>query len=175
MDKKIRQYIGIIVAIAFYYIIHEGAHLVTALYFGVFKRINFLGLGVQIDVVAEKMTDIQMGVFCFMGAVATFTIAVILVLITPNICKMQNKLLKATFYYCSIIMLFLDPIYLSLLCGFFGGGDMNGIKLLIPEIVARTGFGILFIINVLIFVKYILPFFDVKYWLTNVRCDIILP
>lgn len=82
MDKKIRQYIGIIVAIAFYYIIHEGAHLVTALCLGVFRRINFLGLGVQI-----------------------------------------------------------------------------GIKLLIPEIVARTGFGILFIINVLIFVKYILPMY----------------
>lgn len=153
--------------------IHEGAHLILALVLGCFRRIKFLGLGIQIDVAAEKVTDIQMGVFCLMGAAATFTIAVILILITPKICRMQNKLLKAIFYYCTIIMLFLDPIYLSLLCGIFGGGDMNGIKLLIPEGVARTSFGILFILNVFIFVKYILPMYKkaFKKEATNITAD----
>lgn len=34
-------------------------------------------------------------------------------------------------------LLQLDPLYLSVLCGFFGGGDMNGIALLCPEWAAR--------------------------------------
>ncbi len=54
-------------------------------------------------------------------------------------------------------MLFLDPVYLSVLCGFFGGGDMNGIKLLFPELYARIGFGVLLILNAVLFWKQILP------------------
>ena len=54
-------------------------------------------------------------------------------------------------------MLLIDPLYLSVLCGFFGGGDMNGIKLLIPEIPARIGFAVLLAVNGLIFWKHILP------------------
>ena len=50
MSKRARQYIGIIIAVVIYYAIHEGAHLLTALAMGVFKQINFMGIGVQIDV-----------------------------------------------------------------------------------------------------------------------------
>ena len=63
MSKKTRQYIGLLSAIIAYYIIHEGAHFVYALITGVFKEIKFMGLGMQIDIYAEKYTDIQMGVF----------------------------------------------------------------------------------------------------------------
>jgi len=57
MSKRIRQYIGIFAAVIAYYIIHEGAHLITALYYGVFKEINFMGLGMQIDVYTDRMAD----------------------------------------------------------------------------------------------------------------------
>ena len=59
MNKKIRQYIGLAVAVLMYYLIHEGAHLLVALAQGVFKRINFIGLGVQIDVFAEQADGIN--------------------------------------------------------------------------------------------------------------------
>ena len=59
MSKRTRQYIGILAALAAYYLVHEGAHLLYALLTGVFKQINFMGLGVQIDVYAEHMTNIQ--------------------------------------------------------------------------------------------------------------------
>ena len=39
-----------------------------------------------------------------------------------------------------IAFLLLDPLYLSVLCSFFGGGDMNGIALLFPEWAARCLF-----------------------------------
>ena len=41
-------------AIVFYFLIHEGAHLIYALLTGTFKNINFIGLGIQIDIFREK-------------------------------------------------------------------------------------------------------------------------
>lgn len=54
--KRTRQYISILAALAAYYLVHEGAHLLYALLTGVFKQINFMGLGVQIDVYAARDT-----------------------------------------------------------------------------------------------------------------------
>ena len=42
MSKRARQYIGILAAGVVYYLVHEGAHLLYALFAGVFKQINFL-------------------------------------------------------------------------------------------------------------------------------------
>ena len=63
MSKRIRQYIGIFSAVAAYYTVHEGAHFLTALYYGVFRQVNLMGLGMQIDVYAEAMTETQLGIF----------------------------------------------------------------------------------------------------------------
>lgn len=46
-NKKVRQYVGILAAMIFYYIVHEGAHLIVALSMEVFKEIKFLGLGMH--------------------------------------------------------------------------------------------------------------------------------
>ena len=53
MNKRIRQYIGLLSAVLMYYIIHEGAHLIYALSVGAFRKINFMGLGVQIGIYEE--------------------------------------------------------------------------------------------------------------------------
>ena len=155
--KRIRQYVGILTALVVYYIIHEGAHLLFALAHGVFKQINFMALGVQIDVFRDCMTDTQLGLFCLAGAVATFLTGWILVLLCRKICAMESKVLKAVFWYVTIALLVLDPLYLSVLCGFFGGGDMNGIRLLMPEVVARILFAIIGVIHIMVIWKYLLP------------------
>ena len=155
--KRIRQYVGILTALVVYYIIHEGAHLVMALIQGVFKEVKFMGLGMQIDVFRDRMTDTQLGWFCFAGAVATFLTGWILVLLCRKICAMESKVLKAVFWYVTIALLVLDPLYLSVLCGFFGGGDMNGIRLLMPEVVARILFAIIGVIHIMVIWKYLLP------------------
>ena len=157
MDKRVRQYIGLFSAIIAYYVIHEGAHLVYALCGGVFKQINFIGLGIQIDVYAERMTPEQLGIFCFVGSVATAVTGYVLVLLADRIKDLPSKCFKACMYYITIIMLLMDPLYLSVLCGLFGGGDMNGISLLMSEIVARIGYGILLVVNVVVFFKVVLP------------------
>ena len=157
MSKRVRQYIGILAALAAYYLIHEGAHLVYALLTGVFKQINFMGLGVQIDVCAGRLTDTQLGIFCLVGALATLCTGYLLSALAARICRAQSKLLRASLYYITIALLLLDPLYLSILCGFFGGGDMNGISLLCPALPARCLFGALLLANGVIFWKHVLP------------------
>ena len=157
MSKRVRQLVGIFAAVAAYYLIHEGAHLLCAVCTGVFKQINFMGLGVQVDVFAERMTDTQLGIFCLVGALATLCAACLLTVFAKQICKAKSKLLRAVFYYITIAFLLLDPLYLSVLCGLFGGGDMNGIALLLPAWAARGGFGALLLANGFVLLKKALP------------------
>ena len=157
MSKRFRQYIGILAAVIIYYIIREGAHLLVALHYGVFKGINFMGLGMQIDVYAERLTDTQLGLFCLAGPVETLLFGWVLTLLAKRICTSKSKLFKAVMWYVSLAFLIIDPLYLSVLCGFFGGGDMNGITLLLPEVAAKILFGVILVINGLLFWKVILP------------------
>lgn len=126
MSKRTRQYIGILAALAAYYLVHEGAHLLYALLTGVIKQIRLMGLGVQIDVYAEHMTNMQLGIFCLVGALATFSAGYLLAALARSICHAKSKLLRAVLYYITIAFLLLDPLYLSILCGFFGGGERRG-------------------------------------------------
>ena len=71
MAKKVRQYACLIMAVVVYFLIHEGAHALVALYYGVFESIRFLGVGIQVVVDHEAMTETQIGVFCLVGAVST--------------------------------------------------------------------------------------------------------
>ena len=152
-----RQYLGILAALVSYYAVHEGAHLAYACTIGVFEKIRFLGLGIQIVTDTQCMTNTQLGIFCAVGAVATLIAAYGLTLGTPAICKVESKVFKACMYYITMAMLLLDPLYLSALCGFFGGGDMNGIALLVPEWAARAFFGVLLVLNSILFWKVVLP------------------
>lgn len=157
MSKRMRQYLGILAALVSYYAVHEGAHLAYACAIGVFEKIRFLGLGIQIVTDTQCMTNTQLGIFCALGAIATLIAAYGLTLATPAICKVESKVFKACMYYITMAMLLVDPLYLSVLCGFFGGGDMNGIALLVPEWAARAFFGALLAINGILFWKVVLP------------------
>ena len=116
-----------------------------------------MGLGMQIDIYSERMTQMQLGIFCIVGSVATTVFAYVLIALIGKIRNSSSKVFKACAYYITIAMLLIDPLYLSLLCGFFGGGDMNGISLLFPEIAVRIIYGILLACNVIVFVKVVLP------------------
>ena len=157
MSKRMRQYLGILAALVSYYAVHEGAHLAYACAIGVFEKIRFLGLGIQIVTDTQCMTNTQLGIFCALGAIATLITAYGLTLATPAICKVESKVFKACMYYITMAMLLVDPLYLSVLCGLFGGGDMNGIALLVPEWAARAFFGVLLVINGILFWKVVLP------------------
>ena len=157
MSKRTRQCIGILFAIVAYYIIHEGAHLVIALMFHSFKKINFMWLGIQVDVYRDRLTDIQLGVFCIAGATATLIMGYLLVGLKDKICQIKSKLIKAILYYITIIMLILDPVYLCLLSGCFGGGDLNGILYLMSQVYVWTILGFFLIFNMWLLIKKVTP------------------
>ena len=163
MNKRSRQYVGLLSAILAYYFIHEGAHFAYALATGVFKQINFMGLGVQIDVYSDKMSESQLGVFCLLGSVATLAVAFLLVAFAKKICRAESKPFKACMYYITIAMLVVDPLYLSLLCGFFGGGDMNGIALIIPQTAARLVYGAILAFDLWVLIKIVLPEYKLSF------------
>ena len=106
---------------------------------------------------AVQFSQTQLGVFCLLGSVTTLLTAYILIALIDKIRGISSKAIKACLYYITIAMLLIDPLYLSVLCGFFGGGDMNGIKLLVPEVAARILYGLVLIVNVFVFVKIVLP------------------
>ena len=116
-----------------------------------------MGIGMQIVIDDTALSETQLGVFCLVGALATLAVAWMLVWAAPRICRMKSKLSRAIFYYISLAMLFVDPVYLSVCYSFFGGGDMNGISMLMPELVARSVFAMLFVLHILVFFKYLLP------------------
>ena len=157
MSKRIRQYIGIFAAVITYYIVHEGAHLITALYYGVFKQINFMGLGMQIDAYTDRMTVFQLGSFCLAGSVSTLLFGWLLVLLCKRICAVKSKVFKTIMWYSSLAILLIDPLYLSVLYSFFGGGDMNVIKLFFPEMAVRIAFAVIGVVHGIVVWKYLLP------------------
>ncbi|HCI74375.1 MAG TPA: hypothetical protein DHV42_07565 [Lachnospiraceae bacterium] len=116
-----------------------------------------MGIGMQVDVYAERMTDGEMALFCIAGAVATLFAGIVLAALAGKISHKKSTLLRAVMYYITVALLLLDPLYLSILCGFFGGGDMNGIRLLCPEWIARSVFAGLLIVNAWVFWKRVLP------------------
>ncbi len=155
--RNIRKWSGLLIAIVVYFIVHEGAHLIYALSIGAFKQINIIGIGIQIEPYIDLMSTFQLGIFNIVGAISTLIIAYFIVALTGNIIKSRSLFFRSIMYYVTLVLLLVDPIYLSFVYRFVGGGDMNGIKLIMSELVASIMFGIIFVINILIFIKYILP------------------
>ena len=168
--KNSRKWLALIIAAALYYIVHEGAHMVVALLHGTFRRIRFIkwGLGVQIVADIDVMSSFQIFVFSIIGAVATLLVGYIMVWQRNNMLRFSSKLLRAIAYYTTLIFLCLDPLYLSVISHFVGGGDLNGIVLVgIPETVAVVFFLMLLAFNLFIFTKLVYPSYKRKFQSIN--------
>ena len=156
--KNLRKWFALICAILLYYIIHEGSHIIVALCYGVFEKVKILGLGVQVVANIESLTDFQKAIFCIYGSITTLIIAYCLVMFINKIVECKSKFLKAISYYTTLAFLLVDPLYLTIIYKFVGGGDMNGILLIgIPEVVIQLIFAIITMSNILLTIKKIYP------------------
>lgn len=156
--QNMRKWFALICSVFLYYLIHEGSHVIVALAYGVFERIRILGVGVQVVAKVELLTDVQIAVFCMAGSISTLIFAYLLVIFLHKIADRKSKVFRAIGYYMTLIFLLLDPLYLSFLYKFVGGGDMNGILLLgIPEIVVQVFCGAILLVNILLFIKKVYP------------------
>lgn len=156
--SNLRKWFALIFSILLYYVIHEGSHLIAALIYGVFQKIRIVGLGVQVVAQTELLTDLQIAIFCAAGCISTLFAAYLLLVFTKKIVKSKSRILKSICYYTTIAFMLLDPIYLTILYKFVGGGDMNGIMLFgIREIFLQIIFGIIAVINIFLIIKKIYP------------------
>lgn len=157
-NAKLRKWCALLTAVIVYFIVHEGCHALVATCFGALERVRLLGLGVQVVVKQELLSDWQLGVFSIIGSIGTLLAAYLLLTLTKNIVQTNSKLIKAIGYYTTFTLLLVDPIYMTFLYKFVGGGDMNGIKLLwLPELGWQIIYGIIAIINVLLIARYVYP------------------
>lgn len=166
MARNMRKWISLIIAVIFYYIIHEGAHLIISLACETFQSIRFVkwGLGVQIVTDISAMSNVQIFILGIAGAVATLIVSYILVWKRKNILQLSSKFVRAIAYYTTLVFLCLDPLYLSVIYRFVGGGDFNSIVIIgIPEIIAVIFFVILLVLNIIIFIKLIYPSYKQRF------------
>lgn len=156
--KRIRQYIGIVLAVLFYYVLHEGAHAIASL--GIFRDVRFFWIGIQTG--AYAATNRQLIMLCLAGFLATETAGIILALCAPHIFRIRSKMIRSVLYYTSLAVLLIDPFRYSVFGG-WPGGDLNGIGLLMQETAARIGFAVILIINTVLFFKRIFPPYVVSF------------
>jgi hypothetical protein len=160
IQKSIKLWTGLFIAIISYYIVHEGVHLLLALLFGVFERIRFVGLwGVQIVTTEGGLAGIKLAVFSGLSSIVTVIIGYILAF-SPSTYKVKNKNILIAIYYITLCFMILDPLYISILSLFIGGGgDLNGIVtgLGTSDISFRIVFGIISIISIILFKKRVAP------------------
>jgi len=161
--RNLRKLIALVIAIICYFVVHEGAHLLYAMSIGAFKQVNIIGIGIQVDVYRDLMSDVQLGIFCLLGSVATIIISYLLLTMTQKFLLLKSDYLRAITYFLTIAFLVIDPLYLCVLSLFVGGGDMNGIILIAPELVVRVLSGIIAFINVVIVFKVIVPKYKQAY------------
>lgn len=160
LTSNTRKWCALIIAVFLYYFIHEGSHLIISLLYGVFQKIRFLGPGVQVVIDTESLTKNQLIIFSLAGGAGALIAAWIFTALTPFFTKIKSKLFRAVGYYTTIVMMFVDPIYLSFLYRFFGGGDMNGILLSgVPELAVQIIFGAIGIVHILIFRNWVHPLY----------------
>lgn len=72
-------------------------------------------------------------------------------------CALRPLFPRTLGWYLTLILLLLDPLYLSILYSFVGGGDMNGIVLICPEWPARIVFGLLGVLHLVVIARYVYP------------------
>ena len=70
---------------------------------------------------------------------------------------MRQAVLRAAAWYTTLVMLLLDPLYLSVYFRWVGGGDMNGIELLVPQNVVVAIAAAVSVINLLLIWKIVYP------------------
>lgn len=159
MNATLRRCFGLLAAILLYYLVHEGAHAAVAHFFGVLQSVRPLGLGMQVVLTdPAALTPFQFALFNAAGAFCTLLTAYIMVFFAKRLAALSHKAIRAACYYITLLFLLNDPIYLSVLCGFFGGGDMNGIvQFGVSAWAARLFFGLTALVNLALFMRIVYP------------------
>ncbi len=98
-----------------------------------------------------------MGIFCLVGPLVTLITGWAMVVFARQICSIRSAVVRTVAWYTSLTMLLLDPLYLSLFYRWVGGGDMNGIALIVPTTVASIVAAVAGVVNIILIWKVLYP------------------
>jgi len=159
MKSITKRWLGCISGGIIYLVIHEGTHLVQAVIANNFEYIRIVGIfGIEI-MMKEVPSGIQLALFSGLSGIVTVTVGYVLYFLMPKILEIKKDFIKIILYYSTLVLLILDPIYLSVLHYFVGGGDMNGITkgLGISSLPISIIYGLIAIVNIYLIVKRVYP------------------
>ena len=101
LEKSVKQWLGVFIAIVSYYIIHEGTHLLLAL---ILSK-NFCRY-MRIQIVTEIISGLSSIVTISIGYILAFH---------PSIYKIKNKNILIAIYYITLCFLYLTLIYVNII------------------------------------------------------------
>lgn len=163
--RLVRKYLYFILAGITYLIVHEGVHIIQALIYGIYKGIKLLPLGVEVEVIQPlTISGLKLAAFSGLSSISTMLMGYVLFLLSPVVLKSKKQYLKNYIYYVTFVFLLLDPIYISILSNFVGGGDINGIALglHLPYMLVRSVYLIIAILNACLIYKKLYPAYVIK-------------
>jgi len=159
VKRNLKLWLGVLCAAIVYMVIHEGVHIIQAIITNNFDYLRIVGIwGIEV-MIKEVPTGIQLALFSGLSSVVTVICGYILYFLMPKIFKMKGGLVKIIIYYCTLVLMALDPIYLSVLHFFVGGGDMNGITkgLNVSSLVVSLVYGCVAILSIFLIIKKVYP------------------
>lgn len=129
-----KKYVGLILALIVWALIHEGIHALVASFYDEYKAflVHPYGLEVVFQTPVAEREGIKWGLISGVSNVATILLGYLALSFRVKIARSQGYFLKRAGYYLTMFSLLLDPLNLSV-GPFIYGGDINGIS---------VGFGI---------------------------------
>jgi len=164
LKRLAQKYFYFLLAGITYLIVHEGAHIIQALLYGVYEGIRLLPLGIEIVFTQPlPIKGFKVAALSGLSSVVTVVTGYILLICSPGILKLDLQPVKNYLYYVTFVFLLLDPVYISLL-SFFVGGDIHGIAfgLNIPTITIRGVYFLIAVVNAYLVYKKLYPAYVIK-------------
>jgi len=163
--KVLRKYLLLLLALAVFASVHEGAHILTAVAFGEFNGFYLKPYGFEVEFrtpVSER-TGAKWGLISGSSNFITIAIGYVLYSQRRRMISLQNTTLYILGYWLTLCFLILDPLNLSV-GPFIYGGDVNGVSVgfSVNQYIIQAAFLGLFLLNRELLVQRLLPLYKIE-------------
>lgn len=160
-----RNILILLVAMAMFAVIHEGAHGLAALAYGEYEafHIRLYGLEVEYRTPVEQRQGAKWGVLSGTSNLLTCLLGYFLLFSRKRFVRSPNQFLRGLAYWLTLLALLADPFNLSL-GPFLYGGDANGIAvgLGVNLLAVQIGSFAILLLNRKLVVKTLFPAYGVR-------------
>jgi hypothetical protein len=147
-------------------VIHEGIHILVAMFYGEFARVavvDFLPQVVYETPVDARGSELKWTLIAGLPSIVTVLLGYGMLAARNRIQSAFSGLKVAVLYWTTVVLLLLDPANLAL-GPFIFGGDAIGVAwgLDVPVIVVQGVAGLVLLVNREVIVRMLFPLYDVE-------------